>query len=226
MISVVCVTRQRTENVERLWNSLVLNTRSPVEVLFAVDEDDMPTVKKVNELRDPNGKISVKVLVDFRDYVPLRINSALGSCSGNVIALFGDDVVVETPGWNERMEEEFVWKDGIGVLYCCDDRHDKELCAHPFVGMQMIKALGYAAYEKFFHYFVDTWLHDISKRVERLKYVKDVVIKHLHCDREKAPLDDVYMSNFRYYHHDEEAFNKNMHDRLVDVEKLKKMIMI
>jgi len=226
MISVILATRKRVNNVLRLWQSLLENTVGDLEVVFALDEDDNETITAVRCLEE-RDMIKKTVMVNYRDFVPVRINEALAECHGSVITLWGDDLVVHTLGWNLIMEGAFkIWPDNIGVVYCKDERHDEELCTHPYIGREWIETVSYAAYPEFFHYYVDTWTHDIAKRVGRLRYIPEVFVQHLHCDRNMAPVDDVYLNNFPYYNKDDETFNKHVERRVQDAEKLLKAISV
>jgi len=223
MISVILATRERPHNIERLWKSVLDNTTTVVEFVFAVDSDDQATAETLKKL--DTGKMVIKTRSGPRDYVPLRINESLQDCTGDVVALWGDDLVVRTQDWNLHIEEAIrTWADGVGLVYCRDDRHNEELCTHPFISRRFVDTLGYAAYDRFFHYYVDTWLHDIAKRINRLHYLPEVFIQHLHCDRKQAPVDNVYLGNYPYFKKDQETFAKDEARRQSDSDKLLKTI--
>jgi len=216
MITLIVATRERPNNVVRFVDSLVSTTADydHLQVLFLVDDDDPDPIRlRVDQLQFISGP---------RENTPIRINEAWKHVKHDVVGLFGDDIVFKTFGWDRRVVEMFqTWPDRLGVVYGDDGWQHEKLCTHPFLSRRWVETLGYVAHDGFFHYCVDTWTHDVARRVDRLGYMPDVLFEHLHPDAGKATADATRRSRMKFFQHDVDVFNATEQDREKDAERLR-----
>lgn len=194
MISLLLPTRGRPGLVTRLFDSIAKNTYhlDQVEVVLYVDEDDL-------ESHDLNS-------VDFR---VIRIigpalsmggyNSAcLNKAQGDVLILANDDMVIRTPGWDDRVRALNVEFEGHIYLGYANDLFKKSrFCTFPIISRRTCELLGNpypAAYQRF---FIDVHLFDIFKRLQYagfdcIRFCDDLVFEHFHYNNCKAPYDETY----------------------------------
>lgn len=194
MISLLLPTRNRPHFVTRLFDSIAAKTFCPdqVEVILYVDEDD-------TDSHD----------LDSTDFRVVRIvgpaltmggyNSAcFEKARGDVLILANDDMVIRTPGWDDRvraMNAEF--KDQIYLGYANDLFKKSRFCTFPIMSRRTCELLVDPYPTAYRRAFIDVHLFDIFKRLQRagfdrIRYYDDLVFEHLHYRTGKAPYDETY----------------------------------
>ena len=194
MISILLPTRGRPTLVNRLFSSIAETTSrlDQVEVVLYVDEDDMSSHD-----------------LDSTDFRVVRIvgpaltmggyNSAcLQRARGDVLILANDDMVIRTPGWDDRiraMNAEF--EDQIYLGYANDLFKKSRFCTFPIMSRRTCELLADPYPAEYRRAFIDVHLFDIFKRLQhagfdRIRYYDDLVFEHLHYRTGKAPYDETY----------------------------------
>ena len=180
--------------VQRLFQSIAKTTRllDQIEVVLYVDSDDTSSHNL-----DSTGFRAVRIIgpvLTMGGY-----NSAcLKEARGDVLILANDDMVIRTPGWDDRiraLNAEF--DDQIYLGYANDLFKKSEFCTFPIMSRRTCELLvdPYpAAYQRA---FIDVHLFDIFKRLQyagldRIRYLDDLVFEHLHYRTGKAPYDETY----------------------------------
>lgn len=173
MISVLCPTRNRDENVRQLLNSIEETRRGvPVEVVFRTDED-APLRRKLpdwaTEIRGPRG-----ILSDMW-------NEAYRHCTFDIVMQCGDDIMFRTPGWPARVLQEFEQvPDKIALVYGDDGFQHERLATHGFLHRRWVEAVGHVTPPYFSSDWGDQWINDVAGMIGRLRYMPDVLTEHLH----------------------------------------------
>ena len=179
MISIVCPSRGRPIQARRMYGSALNTARGEVEVKFYLNNDDPKiTAYDVPSVTGPD-------MPTAWSWNKLALESR-----GELIVLGGDDTIFKTVGWDDRLREE-MWPDGIGVL-AFNDLRSKGAAPHTCVSRKWIDTLGYFCPFWFHHWYVDTWNVDIAKRINRFKWLEDVVLEHMTFKNNKASMDDTY----------------------------------
>ncbi|MFH1814750.1 MAG: glycosyltransferase family A protein [Pseudomonadota bacterium] len=194
MISLLLPTRGRPDYVARLFDSIAANTYclSQVEVVLYVDEDD-------------TGSYGL----DSKNFRVVRIvgpaltmggynSTCLKNAQGDVLILANDDMVIRTPGWDDRiraMHAEF--KDQIYLGYANDLFKKSRFCTFPIMSRRTCELLVDPYPTAYRRAFIDVHLFDIFKRLQhagfdRIRYYDDLVFEHLHYRTGKAPYDETY----------------------------------
>lgn len=201
-ISILCPTRGRPEMARRMAESAVetaADTRG-LEILFWLNEDD----PKLSEYKHS----PYTVLIMGKDGpTSYAWNELAKRAAGDILMLMGDDVVFETPGWDNKIRhglidhlipgnklqdvvvegsqpgERSAWPiyghHKVAVFSFDDGRSPLgEGHPHPAMTREVYNRLGYLACPMFRHFYVDTWLVDLAKEAGIFHYIPDMKVLH------------------------------------------------
>jgi hypothetical protein len=104
---------------------------------------------------------------------------------GTVVSMVGDDMLIETPGWDEKLLNQINYYDGVGVFFCNDDYISRERCAvNLFVTRKMVEATGRPFMdESFGAEMIDVVWTEIGRVTKTLHFYPDIIIRHDHNTR-------------------------------------------
>jgi hypothetical protein len=210
MLTVIVPSRGRPEAALQLINT-VADTRQVHDtgVVLAVDHDD-PMLDLYREVAGTRPDIaSVEVvrggwMVAALNEAALRVASDPGVTA---IGFLGDDHRPRTPGWDASYLSALT-ELGAGIVY------GNDLLQYDFVPTQcamsanIVRALGWMAHPNLRHMYVDTLWRDMGNAAGKLRYLRDVVVEHLHYINGKAVEDEHYqrVNSREVYDVDERAF--------------------
>ena len=180
--------------MNRLFASIAETTSrlDQVEVVLYVDEDDMSS----HDLDSTDFRV-VRIVgpaLSMGGY-----NSAcLQRARGDVLILVNDDMVIRTPGWDDRiraMNAEF--EDQICLGYANDLFKKSRFSTFPIMSRRTCELLADPYPAAYRRAFIDVHLFDIFKRLQhagfdRIRYYDDLVFEHLHYRTGNAPYDETY----------------------------------
>lgn len=181
--SVVFPTRNRIDLLKNLLDSIQENTEdlSRIEVLIAVDEDDVATQKFIHDspylfVRMFVGKRSLNFSKDYYTYLAFQ-------STGRWVIACNDDCVFETKNWDTLAYE--VLKDKPGVIYGWSEDGIGEYRAHghgnyccfPLQGRAGIEALGYFFPSRIPTWGADIWIKNLYDQVRSVVQLP-ITIKH------------------------------------------------
>ncbi len=199
-ISLLLPTRGRPTLVERLFRSIAETTSQPerVEAILYVDEDDTGSHHLDSE--DVRVVRIVGPAMSMGEY-----NSAcLARARGDIIILANDDMVIRTPGWDNKIAEmDAKFADKIYLAYSNDLFKKRSLCTFPILSRRTCELLVEPYPVAYRGAFIDVHLFDIFKRLQhagfdRVRYLDDVVFEHLHYRTGKAVCDETYKRRGRF----------------------------
>ena len=228
MISLLCPTRGRPDNMRRFAYSAIEHAEQPVEIVFYIDDDDQASsdaLRAMAPLLLPNpvwgtGGPRVRLAETW--------NACADLASGDVLGHLGDDVVFHTPGWDRLVTDAFAeFEDRIAFVYGRDGVHDERLGTHGFVHRRWVDTIGYLTPPYFAHDYCDTWLNEVAGMIGRRRFLPDVSLEHLHPDVQKAPMDDTYREHIEAGRRDNVAalYASLAHERRADAEKLRAVML-
>ena len=230
MISVLTPTRGRPDLMDRMLKSAFVTASNPkeVEFLFYIDIDD-PKLKQYKGLPHINGCNAEIVVGD-----PIRPiqswNVLAKKAKGDLLMLGNDDLVFGSVGWDVAFHKAAKkYKDDIYCLWANDLINGGNHCAFPVVSRKWVDTLGYFTKELFLAGYVDTWIFEMAKSLNRCHYLKDVIIEHRHFTTGKAPFDETYARTRRtpegnLWQKDDATFKASRGPREVETEKLRKLL--
>ena len=232
-ISILCITRERTVGFERLLKNIIKKTEdiSRIEFLFLIDYDDKFKKKYKNLLNKYKKYFTVKIYIN--KIIKLnseRINFLAKKSKGDILFSVSDDMIIETKHWDSLIDlESNKFKDNSP--YCLwpsvDANKYKFLhCAFPIISKKWFDILKYHSYPKFYHFYADTWICELSRLSGKFLLLTKFFIKTFHPEINKKYADKTYFrlrKNSKNYD-DKKVFFKHEHIRKIHAKKLRENI--
>lgn len=219
--------RSRPDNIADLI-ATVHPTRCTTDLLVVVDDDD-PELEGYHRIAaNFNGFPWVRFVQDER----LRLIGSLNKYAVqeakhyDYIGFMGDDHRPRTPIWDGLMAAE-LRKMGTGLVYGNDLFQSENLPTQVCMTTDIISALGYMVPPTFQHLYADNFWLTLGKRIDRIRYMEQVVIEHMHPHAGKAEGDKQYDEVNSTYQHgrDKHAFDTYVRKGLdADLAKLKAIL--
>jgi hypothetical protein len=225
VISLLCPTRGRPDNVRRMLDSVLVLADGPVEVVFYVDDDDQPTIDLMVELA--NDSYPIVPVIGPRILMSEMWNRCAEHATYDILGLSDDDVVYRTNNWDTLIMDAFSqYPDNIVMVHGRDGIHDALFGTHPFIHRKWMETTGYYAPPYFSSDFNDTWLNDVANMLNRRHYIEALYTEHMHPVAGKAEWDNTYRERMNRHGRDNcDAIYQVKHDeRVADAEKLGKVI--
>lgn len=224
VISVLIPTRGRPGRLRDAVQSALDTAARPqaVEILVRVDVSD-PAMPQYFAGSDASCRTFMAE--DCASYGK-GIEFLREHAAGDILLAGGDDVIFRTNGWDEKVREAFAGSDGLIVAYANNGK-DREKCEHFFTTIRWINLLGYMVRTEFRHFCVDQWVEELAKGVDRLVFLRDVVIEHMHKKYGKAPEDETYRmvrGETKTSEADNALYSELAGIRAADLERLKKAL--
>ena len=189
-IGILTSTRGRPQNIGRFIKSWQDTTAGCSDLILLLDTDD-PTLteyyKNVGVIfsvnpRKNNHRGAAQIFQTGYTLFPDYKYYFFGS----------DDLVFITKNWDKIMIDKIVSEGGVAIPHANDLFQKGNLVACPLIPLNLLKAVGYFSPSKFVHCFVDNIWTDIGKAINKLFFMPDVIIEHLHPYAQKALMDTTY----------------------------------
>lgn len=220
MISLLVPTRGRPDNVRRLATSVRETATTSVELVFYVDDDDLPSFEVVNAVGD-------QVISGPRVVLSEMWNRCAEIAHHDVMMHCGDDIVFRTSAWDQRILDVFDQApDKLILVHGRDGFQDARLATHGFYHRRWGDVLGYFMPPYFSSDYNDLWMTEIADMVGRRIYLEDVYTEHMHPVIGKAPLDLTHQERLTRHQQDnvDQLYKDLINERLADAEKLRQAI--
>lgn len=190
-ILILLPTRERLKNTQEAIESW-LNTRTlgRSELVLGLDNDDPNLERYKNELKHYPVYFSIGDRIRMCPTVNRLVREYP---QYKYYCFIGDDNRFRTKGWDQAMIDKLE-KAGGGVAYG-DDKLQGETLASAFViSKNLITLQGYLAYPKLVHMCVDNQVMILARTFEKLFYMPEIVIEHMHFTAGKSEKDALYAS--------------------------------
>lgn len=186
---VIVPSRGRPRNIAGLYVAWSETTNRDARLLVAVDEDDpaLPEYRRVCSLID----------VDLEVGPRLRLTGTLNKVATQhaqqhkAVAFMGDDHRPRTVGWDTNLLAEMD-RLGTGIVYGNDLLQGEKMATAVAMTSNIVTALGYMAPPQMVHLCLDLVWVDWGRAIDRLVYLPDTVIEHMHPAAGKAANDAGY----------------------------------
>lgn len=218
MISILLPSRGRPANVRRLWESVEATTLDAWEMVVRLDDDDL----EADDYPDLPG---IVYLSGPRVVLSSYWNECCEAAAGPIFMQAGDDITIETPGWDRLVSSAFP-PDGIALVHGDDGNPDRSRAldygTHGFLRREWVEAVGYFLPPYFSSDFSDTWVNEVAEAIGRRIFV-DILTEHHHPAFGKAPLDLTHEERIARHKADDcdAIYAAHAEDRLRDAEKLR-----
>ena len=214
-------TRGRPSSAARL--QAVFDRSDVAKVIFVIDEDD-PAREQYEWLgvrlmiAPPGGRPGIV------DPLNWAVNRVLYESRPKYLAFMGDDHLPQGD-WDVRVIET-LRQLGTGFCYGNDLLMGERIPTAVFVTADVPRALGWMAAPALQHLFVDDYWLALGQGIDRIKYLPDTIIEHLHFLNGKADNDATYdHCNNPAAKVDNSAWQSYKQLQLkLDIQKLQKLI--
>jgi hypothetical protein len=187
-------TYKRPVQLQRLINSLILNTKEleKIELVVAIDNQD----ESYNCL-DCKGLNVVKLFTSIKGMGELN-TLCLNNSHGSIVMLGNDDMVIGTKGWDLLLHDVVSkFPDEVFLAYGNDLFKGKRLCTFPILSRRTCNLIGDPFPLEYIRGFIDTHLLDIFNRLkklgrDRIVYIDSLIVEHLHYRANKSEIDQTY----------------------------------
>ncbi|MGW4076053.1 glycosyltransferase family 2 protein [Streptomyces asiaticus] len=190
---VIIPTRGRPDSVPAIvqaWN----DTGATADLLFAVDTDDPELAAYKQHAAELKGDPRVRFTFGKRRRLCGTLNqqAVKAAKTYRFLAFLGDDHrprPADRP-WDERFRE--CLSGGPGIVYGNDLLQGENMPTAVAMTSDIVSTLGYMAPPALVHLCLDLCWLDWGKGMQRITYLDDMVIEHLHPAAGKAAVDQGY----------------------------------
>ncbi len=213
-ITILMPSRGRPEQCREAVGQIfaTAESRCSVEVLVGVDADDTAPYEKFLS-RDTLFRMPTKTGMECLRELELIATRRGMLCGRSILAWAADDVRYETPGWDFAITEEARrWP--VSLIFGEDTIQHGHIATHPFFTQGFIAALGGLHQAGYKHLFADTELTQIASAAGVLRYLPNVVTRHLHYTQGTAPSDPTYARSERFNDEDKAMFERRAGERV------------
>ena len=223
MISLLCPTKGRPEKFKRMCQSAHATAGTDIEILATGSEED----EQDYGMRNCLICCSFITSSDFPTVMKWNYLASLADKESNLLMLAADDIVFESDGWGEALENHYKSLDRskrIHVYHLRDSRDDSGT-PHPIVTREYMDSIGFFLCPIFLHWFVDTWTVEIAKACGCFTHMKDFLLTHDKSSDRGEP-DETHLGIRRMGWHERDEFvNALCQDyKNLLIEKLKEKI--
>lgn len=221
MISILLPSRNRPENITRLWDSVVATAddTSQIEMILAIDKDDPQRAEYFNVQPD-----NCQILVVDRTVLSVYWNLCQQAAKGPIFMHCGDDIIFRTPGWDTVVRDEFDRSEDKIIFVHGDDGggNGQNFGTHGFIHQKWVDSVGYFVPPYFSSDYNDTWLNDVANMLGRRVYV-DILTEHMHPAFGKGPMDITHQERLTRHRNDgvDGLYANKQEERIQDANKLK-----
>ena len=190
---VIIPTRGRPHTIPEImqaWDE----TGATADVLFAVDTDDpeLAAYKKHAATYKTDSRVRFTFGKRRRLVGTLNTQAIKAAKTYRFLAFMGDDHRPRPAArpWDERFRE--CLSGGPGIVYGNDLLQGETMATAVAMTSDIVATLGYMAPPAMVHLCVDLVWVDWGRGMQRITYLHDVVIEHLHPAAQKADVDAGY----------------------------------
>jgi hypothetical protein len=228
-LTIICPSRGRPWVVRDLGKTWIETITARSRLVFVVDIDD-----PMRDAYFQQNEHDFRILTapETRRGMNGALNWAFRELYkagelGFAVGFFGDDHRPRTRGWDERYLEALRDLD-IGFVYGNDLFQRENLPTQVAFTTNIGVALGYMAPPSLDHLNIDVVWKDWGLAIDRIRYLDDVVVEHMHPWAGKAKADKGYraVNSPLVVRHDSAAYNEYHASGTFreDVGKLKMLI--
>lgn len=169
IISVCLPTRGRFPLLKESITSLSKNCYdiNNFELLLGIDEDDVETLKKVEEFSKENKKLNIRWLISERyGYKGLHkyLNNLCKISKGELLFLWNDDARIDTKNWDLKIKKYLEEKNKMLFLFLDNVKPQNMYCNFPLVSRKVYETLGFFSCtphnDTFYEFLKNSFIHN------------------------------------------------------------------
>lgn len=190
-LSLLLPTRARVHLVRRLLDSIAATVRQldRIEVVLYIDCDDTPSHGIEHD------RLSVVKLIRPPAPMGVMTRACYDASRGRTIMLLNDDTICRTAGWDDAVISALErFDDGVAIVWCNDLFRGRQIPNFPALSRTLCDLMDGPCPADYQREYIDTHLLDIFDKLrrlghDRLAYLEEIVLEHLHVEAGKADLD-------------------------------------
>ena len=212
--SILLPTRGRPSLLERLFESILRTAHDPssIEIILYIDADDLLSHGiEVQDLRvikliKPPGRSMGQIFKECYE-----------ASTGRYIMLMNDDAVFQTKDWDLKVIDVFSkFQDYVAFAYCNDLDQGEKVPTFPILSRRVCELMGGVCPTGYLNLHIESHIIDIFNQLkkyghDRIVYLSDVIIEHLHYAIGKSGHDETYVKKDPV--HDDQLFISLDEDR-------------
>lgn len=204
---MITPTRGRPDNFYRMVDSCQELSGGNITIYAGIDEDD-PEIWKYDEVKRNGVQLFVEERKHLSKWTNVLAEYAIEQYGTKNVYLvsMGDDHVVRTNFWDIRLMNAIRSLEGPGFAYGDDMMNGSGLCTCWMVSALLVEKVGWMMLPKCKHMYVDNAIMELGEASNRIKYVPNLVIEHMHHAIKKSEIDVTYMDSEINYIPDLEQF--------------------
>jgi hypothetical protein len=208
-LAMIVPSRGRPHNIVEVIDSFSqTRSRGTTKLIIGVDNDDPKLYEYEMIERDAPG------FVKFEYGPRLRMGGTLNKLAvkyakkNHLIGFMGDDHRPRTHSWDQRFVE--ATQDSTAVMYGNDLIQGPNLPTAVVMTSDIINTIGYMVPPTMVHLFLDNFWLTLGRKLNRLYYVPEIIIEHVHPISGKVGWDQGYVevNSGEQWNADEKAWNE------------------
>lgn len=210
----------RPHLVEKLFECADATETSEVTWFLGIDDDDdqwYPQRSGVQYVRSPKAQLAVKT----------NELAALTWDEYPILAQIDDDQWPRTKHWDLAVLEAMDHL-GAGLVYPNDGWMGEQTPVVPCWSATFAKRLGWFYHPDLIHLFCDNIVQELARAIDRVRYLPNVLIEHMHPIVQKTEWDDSYResNSGEMWAHDEAVFKGYIASTefRADVDRLRELL--
>lgn len=212
---IIVPTRERKENARLLYDAHFKNSTIS-DLCFGIDDDDQT-----------DYEIFEGVIYERSPRISMgnTLNSIANKYADSYkyLAFMGDDHRPRTKDWDVLLSEPL--KNKIGISYGNDLLQGKNIPTAVVLSAEIVKCLGFMTPPELKHFFFDTYWKDLGEGLDRLHYMDNVIIEHMHPLNNKSEGDSTYGYAWSNLDYDTPVYDEYRVKKLnQDIEKVKSIL--
>jgi hypothetical protein len=190
-LTIYVPTKGRPQNAIRLQKAFHDTTTLNTRVIFILSDND----DKLPQYKNAGLNETILVTPQQPGFVsPLNLGYLKDrrKVYSYALGFMGDDHLPVTPGWDEKLVNALLEMQG-GLVYANDLFQGAAIPTSIIMSYHVPLALGYMTLPTLKHLYADNYWLDLGRAINKIKYLPDVVIEHLHPAVGKAFTDPGYI---------------------------------
>jgi hypothetical protein len=224
-LALIVPTRNRVNNALRLLDQCALTVQVmdwAEDIYFVVGSED----PRLDEYRECFGGFNLRVFPDRGLVKALNWMSARLVDRYDNLAFMGDDHFPQTKNWDAKYCNE-LYQLGDGFVYGDDLLQGEKIPTQIAMTSSIVETLGFFTPPGFTHLCCDLAWKDLGEGIDKISYMPEVIIEHLHPANGKAEEDEGYKfvnSPEMVLRDSEEYYRWKEHDLPGQLDQLKKRL--
>lgn len=187
-IAILCPTRGRPQKFKRMVESAHATAKHiTIHAGFCGNDKEVyDSIPGVSEVIYPEYLPTVHKWNDLASKAPAKTK---------LFMLAADDIIFETPGWDNALLEHYEKLANKVHVYAMQDSRKVDGTPHPIVTREYIDAMGYFLPPFFLHWYIDSWTVAIAKHNGCFSHLTDMKLTHdKPSDKGWDHADDTHLS--------------------------------